>query len=44
MELAYLKLTCFEILSWRHQIGSLGKTKHNPGIFLLQLEMHELGH
>ena len=34
MKLAYLKPTCFEILSWRHQIGSLGKTKHKPGIFL----------
>ena len=34
MKLAYLKLTCFKILSWRHQIGSLGKTEHKPGIFL----------
>lgn len=34
MKLAYLKPTCFAILSWRHQIGSLGKTKHKPGIFL----------
>ena len=33
MELAYLKLSCYEILSLRHQIESSGKTKNKPGFF-----------